>query len=108
MIGFGKHPRKIEILAPDASTAFALEKQLAHLSPTAIGSGLGWSVELEDSDDRLDEIQAAVKQWLRDGNLRSTVIRIDGAVRGISVGPPPKDGPLGAGYDGSPVLTHEP
>jgi hypothetical protein len=108
MIGFGKHPRKIEILAPDASAAFALEKRLAHLSPTAIGSGLSWSVDLEDGDDRLDEIEAAVQHWLRDSNLRSTVIRIDGAVRGISVGPPPLDGPLGAGYDGGPVLTHEP
>jgi hypothetical protein len=106
MIGFGKHPRKIEILAPDATAAFALEKRLAHLRPTAIGSGFGWSVELEDSDDRLDEIEAAVRQWLRASNLRSTVMRVDGTTKGISA--QSSGEPLGAGYDGGPVLTHEP
>jgi hypothetical protein len=106
MTGFGKHPRKIEIRAPGATAAFALEKRLAHLRPTAIGSGLGWSVELEDADDRLDEIEAAVRQWLRVSNLRSTVMCVDGTTKGISARS--SDELLGAGYDGGPVLTHEP
>jgi hypothetical protein len=106
MIGYGKHPRKIEILTPGATAAFALERRLAHLRPTAIGSELGWSVELEDADDRIDEIEAAVRQWLRVSNMRSTVTRVDGTTRRISA--QSSNEPLGAGYDGGPVLTHEP
>jgi len=98
---------RIRIDAPDASTAFALEKRLAHLHPAAVGRGPNWCVELEDSDDRLDEITAAVGHWLRTIGARSTEMHVDGSV--VTVGAHPADEPpLGAGYDGAGVLEHEP
>lgn len=71
----------IRVDAPDATTAFALEKRLAHLHPTAIGRGPNWCVELEDFDhDRFDEITAAVEHWLLETGVRSTRMHVDGVV----------------------------
>lgn len=75
------HTRRIEIDAPDARAAFALERRLAHLRPTALGTGDRWVVELEDTDDRLDEVEAAVRHWLADLELGETTVRVDGAAR---------------------------
>jgi hypothetical protein len=64
--------------APDAPTAFALEKRLAHLHPTAVGRGPNWYVELDDCDhDRFGEIYAAVEQWVREFGIRSTQMHVD-------------------------------
>lgn len=104
-----KSPEKrIRIQAPDAPAAFALERRLSHLRPTAISAGLGWSVELDDTEDRLEEIEAAVRQWLRQIDLRATVMRIDATTEKVIEQVPVEASPLGAGYDGPRVLTHEP
>jgi hypothetical protein len=68
---------RIRIEAPDAPTAFELEKRLAHLHPTAVGRGSEWCVELVDFDDRLDEITATVEHWLRAIGIRSTQMHVD-------------------------------
>jgi hypothetical protein len=71
----------IRVDAPDATTAFALEKRLAHLHPTVIGFGPNWCVELEDFDhDRFDEITAAVEHWLREIAIQSTQMHVDSDV----------------------------
>lgn len=71
----------IRVDAPDATTAFALEKRLAHLHPTVIGFGPNWCVELEDFDhDRFDEITAAVEHWLREIGIQSTQMHVDSDV----------------------------
>jgi len=99
--------KRIRIAAPDASTAFALEKRLAHLHPAAVGRGPDWCVELEDEDDRLDEITATVEHWLREIGAGSTEMHVDGVAVMVSVHPHDET-PLGAGYDGARALEHEP
>ena len=69
---------RIGIRAPDAATAFALEKRLSHLRPTSIGRHEGWIVELDDDQDRHDEIVAAVRHWLREIGLNATEVFVDG------------------------------
>jgi hypothetical protein len=98
---------RINIAAPDGITAFALERRLRHLKPTTVASKGIWVVELEDDEDRLDEIEAAIRHWLRECGLASTSMTVDGAVRTVPQLPTsvPK---LGAGYDGPQVLEHEP
>jgi hypothetical protein len=100
-------PKRIRIQAPDAPAAFALERRLAHLRPTAVSAGFGWSVELEDADDRLEEIEAAVRHWLREIDLRATVMHVDATTEKM-VERAGEESALGAGYDGPRVLTHEP
>jgi hypothetical protein len=71
-------PMWIRIDAPDAASAFALERRLAHLHPSAVGRGAEWCVELEDFDERAEEIEATVRHWLRETGLRSTVMTTNG------------------------------
>lgn len=98
----------IRVEAPDAPTAFALEKRLAHLHPAAVGRGPSWCVELEDFDhDRFDEITAAVEHWLREIGIRSTQMHVDGDVTTV-VAYPAGQPSLGSGYDSADVLEHEP
>ena len=97
---------RIRVDAPDAGTAFALERRLAHLHPAAVGRGLNWCVELEDFDDRLDEIAAAVEHWLREFGLRSTQMHVDKDVTTV-LAHGTGETSLGFGYDGG-VLEHEP
>jgi hypothetical protein len=99
--------RRIRVDAPDAPTAFALEQRLAHLHPAAVGRGTDWCVELEDFDDRLDEITATVEHWLREIGIRSTQMHIDRDVATV-VADPAEQGSLGSGYDDTGALEHEP
>lgn len=101
-------PARVSISAPDASAALLLEKRLVHLHPSAVGHGPSWSVHLEDSDDRLDEIEATVAHWLRDVGAPATEITVDGAHWMIQSQPGPAESPLGADYDAEPALEHEP
>jgi hypothetical protein len=98
---------RIRIEAPDAAAALGLERRLAHLHPAAVGRGSSWCVELEDDDDRLDEITATVEHWLRGVGSRSTQMHVDGAVRTVRAYPA-EGSWLAAGYDRGPVLEHEP
>jgi hypothetical protein len=74
---------RIGIMAPDAATAFVLEKRLSHLRPTSIGRHEGWVVELDDDQDRYDEIVAAVRHWLREIGLAATEVHVDGRVERV-------------------------
>lgn len=98
---------RVHIDAPDAPSALALERRLAHLRPVAVCRGAAWSVELEDADDRLDEITATVEHWLGTSGVGTTQMRVDGAVRTIAASGG-DDSLLAAGYDGAGVLEHEP
>jgi hypothetical protein len=98
---------RIGITAPDATSAFALEKRLSHLRPTSVGHSDAWIVELEDDEDRHDEIVAAVRHWLCDIDLESTELHVNGAVEQIEQVERPL-AMLGSEYDVGPVLTHEP
>jgi hypothetical protein len=99
--------RRIRVDAPDAAAAFALEQRLAHLHPAAVGRGTDWCVELEDFDDRLDEITATVEHWLREIGIRSTRMHVDRDVTTV-VAHHAEQTPLGSGYDSTDVLEHEP
>ena len=74
---------RIHIAAPDAPAAFALEQRLSHLRPVTIGVDGDWTVELEDTEDRLEEIEAAVHHWLRERHLDATSMTVDGLSRTI-------------------------
>jgi hypothetical protein len=95
------HTSWIVVEAPDASAALALEKRLAHLGACAVSRDRQWSVELEDGDGRLDEIVAVVRDWLRERELRTTLVTAGRVTQTVSV-----DEPL-VPYDGR-VLVHEP
>lgn len=97
---------RIKIDAPDAGSAFQLERRLSHMRPAAVGRGAAWQVELDDAEGRTEEVVAAVQHWLRDAGLRSTTVHVDGAPRVVAAHP--GGGSLGAGYDGAGVLEHEP
>jgi hypothetical protein len=102
-----KTSTRIHIDAPDIESALLLERRLAHLHPVAVGRGSAWRVELEDADDRLEEIAATVRHWLRASGMASTRMQVDGDVRTITVGGGNGSG-LAAGYDGAQVLEHDP
>jgi hypothetical protein len=94
---------RVCIEAPDAESAFALEKRLSHLRPTSVGHRDGWLVQLEDNGDHLDEIVAAVRHWLGECLLRETTLIFDGTKHSIRC--EPQRDSFGAGFD---FLTHVP
>lgn len=75
---------RIRIEAPDADSAMALERRLAHLTPTTVGRDGDWLVELVDDGERLDEILAAVKHWLGEAGLAKTTVHVDGTIRHVT------------------------
>jgi hypothetical protein len=77
--------QRIAIHASDARSALALERRLSHLEPTSVGRDDNWIVELDDDGDRLDEVLAAVRHWLREQGLECTAVDIDGVVHHIHV-----------------------
>lgn len=98
----------IHIAAPDGPSAFALEARLGHMRPVTIGVDGDWTVELEDSEDRLDEVEAAVKHWLREHRFASTTMTVNGLPHTVVAGAEAAAPQLGSGYDGPDVLVHEP
>ena len=77
---------RIHIAAPDGPAAFALERRLSHLRPVTIGVEGDWTVELVDDDERLEEIEAAVRHWLTERGLGATTITVDGLPHPITAG----------------------
>ncbi len=75
--------QRVAVHAPDARSALALERRLSHLEPTAVGRDERWVVKLDDDGDRLDEVLAAVRHWLREQGLESTSVNVDGGVQQI-------------------------
>ncbi len=69
----------IEIDAPDGAGAVDLEHRLWYLTPTTVGRGRDWIVEISGPAS-LDEVEAVVRAWLDDIGWPSTAIRFDGRV----------------------------
>ncbi len=67
----------IEVDAPDGAAALELERRLAHLSPTTIGHGTHWIVEIPCAESP-EELEVVVREWLEDLGEQSTTLRIDG------------------------------
>ncbi len=72
---------RIGIAAPNATTAFALERRLTHLRPTTIGRGRKWEVEIDGDHSHVDEVVAVVRNWLADEHLSETTLAVDGHTR---------------------------
>lgn len=100
-------PTWIRIEAPDGDTALALEQRLAHLHASAVAHHDRWSVDVEDFDDHLDEIEAVVRRWLRMIGETAARLQVGGVTRVVTVHVP-EEARLGAGYDLGPALEHEP
>lgn len=77
--------RRIHIPAPTAEAAFALERRLAYLHAGAVCSYGDWAVELHDTSDQLEEIEAAVRHWLRDRGEHGTILEINGEPHSVEV-----------------------
>jgi hypothetical protein len=69
----------IEIDAPDGAAAVELENRLWYLTPTTVGHGSDWIVEVPGPAS-LDEINAIVRAWLADVGCPCTSVRADGHV----------------------------
>lgn len=69
---------RVRIEAPDAPSAFLLERRLTHLRPSAVARGEDWSVELTCAEEEVDEVEAVVKHWLRESGAAETTIEVDG------------------------------
>jgi hypothetical protein len=108
---FAIAPTRVRIAAPDALAALDLEQRLAHMEAVALGTRAGWHVELEDDEDRSEEIEATIRHWLRDTGRWATLLTVDHSTRWVRLEHErcvqPDCEPLGAGYD-ELVLTHEP
>jgi hypothetical protein len=76
---------RLRIEAPDAPSAFLLERRLAHLRPSAVAHGEDWSVELTCGQEEVDEVEAVVKHWLRESGAPATTIEIDGGKRTTTI-----------------------
>lgn len=79
----------IEIDAADGATAVDLELRLAHLTPTSLGRGDDWIVEIPGPAN-VDEIKAVVREWLDDVGQAATALRVDGHVFRIERRPIPR------------------
>jgi hypothetical protein len=69
----------IEIEATDGAAAIDLEIRLSHLTPTTVGRGNDWIVEIPGPAN-LEEVEAVVRGWLRDLGQSSTTMRAAGRV----------------------------
>ena len=77
-----EHGIPVRIHAPDAASAFLLERRLVHLQPFAVAHGDEWSVELRCHDtEQLPDLTAVVRSWLRESNAEATTIEYDGGLR---------------------------
>jgi hypothetical protein len=69
----------IEIDATDGAAAIDLEIRLAHLTPTTIGHGNDWIVEILGPANQ-GEIEAVVRDWLDDLGQTATAMRAAGRI----------------------------
>jgi hypothetical protein len=82
----------IEIDATDGAAAIDLEIRLAHLTPTTIGHGNGWIVEIPGPAN-LEELEAVVRNWLDDLGQTATTMRAAGRILRIEGRHAPKHPP---------------
>ena len=77
---------RVRIAAPDAPSAFLLERQLLPRHPSTLVHGDDWWVELRcHATEELPEIEAAVARWLRESSAEATTIEYDGGLRRVRV-----------------------
>jgi hypothetical protein len=69
----------IEIDATDGAAAIDLEARLAELTPTTIGSGNDWIVEIPGPAN-LVAVEAVVRGWLDDLGQSATTMRAAGRI----------------------------
>jgi hypothetical protein len=72
----------IEIDAPDGAAAVELERRLWHLTPTTVGHGKDWIVEVPGPAN-VEEVETVVRAWLDDLGAPSTTVRADGHVHEV-------------------------
>lgn len=72
----------LEVDAPDGAAAVDLEHRLWYLTPTTVGRGGDWIVEIPGPVSP-EEIEAVVRAWLDDIGRPSTAIRFDGHVHQV-------------------------
>jgi hypothetical protein len=99
-------PTRIRIEAPDATSAFMLERRLAGFHAFVLGRGPSWGVELDDYDDQVDEVAATVRHWLRESGCTSTRMAVGDATETVSILPGAE--PIGSEYEMERVLEHDP
>lgn len=75
----------VEIDAPDGAAAVELEQRLWHLTPTTVGHGRDWIVEIPGADSA-EEIASVVRAWLDDIGRPSTSMRLDGRTIEVHTG----------------------
>lgn len=73
----------VEVEAPDGPAAVELEKRLWFLTPTTVGHGDEWIVEIP-GPVVAQEVEAVVRAWLDDIGCGSTAMRFDGRVHTVS------------------------
>lgn len=74
---------RVRIEAPDARTAFVLERRLRHLHPIAVGRGRCWEVDVEEFEGVENELVAAICDWLQDVRHPYTTLWVDGRPRSV-------------------------
>jgi hypothetical protein len=80
----------VRVEAPDEQSALALQRGLARLRPLAVGARGIWAVELRDTEGHVvEEVEMAVRLWLRDRDLPSTVMSADGSAWRVGCDPEP-------------------
>jgi hypothetical protein len=77
--------KKIRIAAPSLTAAVVLRRELAAFAPAFVGLRHGWTVELDLPGEHLDEVRAAVRDWLREIGEPSTVLIVDRVPEAVAV-----------------------
>ena len=70
---------EIEVDAVDGAAAVELERRLWHLTPTTVGRGKTWIVEIP-APANADEVEAVVRDWLADVGQSEATMRVGGRV----------------------------
>ncbi|MGZ4403536.1 MAG: hypothetical protein ACXVRI_11915, partial [Gaiellaceae bacterium] len=83
------------------------ERHLRRFHPAEADRGSDWCIELTDTANRGDELEAAGRHSLQGLGTPSTQMHVDRPSR-TTVARAPVDEPLGSGYDNGPELEHEP
>jgi hypothetical protein len=77
--------KQIRIAAPSLTAAVTLRRELAAFGPVFVGLRHGWTVEFETPEERLDELRAALRDWLREIGEPSTVLIVDHSPEAVAV-----------------------
>ena len=59
---------RIRVTAPDAASAFQLERRLAPVHRARVVLDDEWAVEIDDAEGTVEDITEVIREWLRDTN----------------------------------------